>query len=322
MEISPEELEIAKKLSGIFMPYASQRREKFVDAGGRFAHYTSAAAALSIIKSKSIWMRNTTCMADYSEVQHGIAKLRGQENLKLLLKWLDENVAGAGAEAIKLFDGWWRDTQFGTFISSISEHDSDEDAHGRLSMWRAFGGSSTARVAFVLKIPASPTVGQILNIFISPVAYFTNDKLSTEIDTVIANVKKSVAFLNDADRQRLISTIFYMLITGTVCLKHEGFHEEREWRIVYNPKRMPSALMTSSIETVDGVPQIVYKLPIGGGPPDDLNDISVASMLNRIIIGPSAYPWAMYEAFVSALSDAGVADASSKVFVSGIPLRA
>ncbi len=186
MAISPYDLAIAQKLSEIFMPYASQRKEKFVVAGGRFSHYTSAAAALSIIKSKSIWMRNTTCMADYSEVQHGIAKLRGEDNLKLLLRWLDENVAGAGGEAIKLFDGWWRDTQFGTFISSISEHDTDEDTHGRLSMWRAFGGSSTARVAFVLKIPAtSPLVGQLLNIFISPVAYFTNEQLSAEINAVI-----------------------------------------------------------------------------------------------------------------------------------------
>ncbi len=112
-----------------------------------------------------------------------------------------------------------------------------------------------------------------------------------------------------------------MLLSGTVCLKHEGFHEEREWRVVHNPKRLPSQLMTSSIETIGGVPQLVYKIPIGGGPPDDLNDISLANMLNRIVIGPSAYLWAMYEAFVSALTSAGVDDASSKVFVSGIPLR-
>ena len=74
-------------------------------------------------------------------------------------------------------------------------------------------------------------------------------------------------------------------------------------------------------ETIAGIPQIIYKIPIGGGPPNELNDISIGTMLDRIIIGPSPYPWAMYEAFATALTDAGVADAGNKVFVSGIPLR-
>ncbi|MGH7104208.1 MAG: hypothetical protein ACREFJ_17640 [Acetobacteraceae bacterium] len=34
-------------------------------------HYTSAEAALSIIRSTRLWMRNLTCMSDYREVQRG-----------------------------------------------------------------------------------------------------------------------------------------------------------------------------------------------------------------------------------------------------------
>jgi hypothetical protein len=260
-------------------------------------------------------------MSDYSEVQHGFAKLKAEESLKSLIRLLDQNLSGAGSQAAALFDQWWNDTQYGTFISSISEHDADEDTHGRLSMWRAFGGRSTARVAFVLKMPNS-TVGQLLNIFISPVAYFRGDQLSAEISNVIANVGKNLDLLKSTERQHLIGSIFAMLVAGTVCLKHEGLHEEREWRVVYNPKRTPSSLMTSNIETIDGIPQIIYKIPISGGPPSELNEIGIGNMLDRILIGPSPYPWAMYEAFATALSDAGVADPGSKVFVSGIPLRA
>src|ERR1700688_2183966 len=102
MAISLEDIQIAESLSQIFMPYAWNRRKTFVDGGGRFVHYTSAAAGLRIIRSKAISMRNTTCMADYSEVQHGIAKLRAEENLKNVLRWLDENLSGAGAEATAL----------------------------------------------------------------------------------------------------------------------------------------------------------------------------------------------------------------------------
>jgi hypothetical protein len=320
MTIDPEILEIIQRLSGVFMPHAARRRDQVISTNGRFVHYTTAAAGLSIISTKSIWMRNTTCMADYSEVQHGFSKLRTEAALKPLLDTLDERLSNAGKEAATLFDQWWNDTQYGTFISSISEHDPSEDAHGRLSMWRAFGGQS-ARVAFVVKIPLTDVVAPTLNIFLSPVAYFKNDELAQEITSVTANVRDNTDFLVSVPRPNLINAIFSMLISAVVCLKHEGFHEEREWRIVYNPRRTPSPLMLSSIELIAGVPQIVYKMPISGGPPDELSGISISNLLDRVIIGPSQYPWAMYEAFVSALTNAGVSDAASKVFVSGIPLR-
>ena len=53
------------KLEGIFVPYARKRRDEFYARGGKFVHYTSADAAIKIIKDKRIWMRNTTCMSDY-----------------------------------------------------------------------------------------------------------------------------------------------------------------------------------------------------------------------------------------------------------------
>jgi hypothetical protein len=47
------------------------------EARAKFVHYTTAEAALSIIRSKRLWMRNATCMADYSEVTHGYRYLTG-----------------------------------------------------------------------------------------------------------------------------------------------------------------------------------------------------------------------------------------------------
>ena len=321
MALDPEMQKIAKEASRIVMPYAWERRDAMEKAKQRFVHYTSAAAGLNIIRTKSIWMRNTTCMADYSEVQHGLKKLTAEKNLKPLIEFLDSEVSGVGREAVNLFDSWSNDTQFGTYIASISAHDDKEDVHGRLSMWRAFGGQ-TARVAFVLKIPENDVVGALLNLWISPVAYFSDAELSQELQRVLQNVRENRDALRQMPRQIIIGAIFYMLVSAVVCLKHDGFHEEREWRLVHSPKRMPSKFMQSSIETVAGVPQHIYKIPIGGGPPDELNEIKIENLLDRVIIGPSPYPWAMYEAFVSALTDAGVSDAGKKVFVSGIPIRA
>jgi hypothetical protein len=139
----------AEQLMGIFMPYASQRRQELVARKGRFVHYTSAESALKIIRTKELWMRNTNCMSDFREVQHGADSLRAQPGLKNLIGILDKSFNGVGTEAAQLFDQLWVSTRLQTYVTSISEHDDNEDHHGRLSMWRAFG-RSTARVALVL----------------------------------------------------------------------------------------------------------------------------------------------------------------------------
>jgi hypothetical protein len=123
------------------------------------------------------------------------------------------------------------------------------------------------------------------------------------------------------NRQLVVNYVYVMLMAGVVCMKHEGFIEEREWRIVYGPKRMPSPLMESSIETIGGVPQVVHKIPLDSRISPNLAEIDLARLFDRLIIGPSPYPWAMYEAFVGALMESGVPDATDRVFTSDIPIR-
>jgi hypothetical protein len=147
------EFQTLRKLWGIFMPYATARRAKL----GRVVHYTSAENAMQIILTKTIWMRNTRCMADYREVEHGYEMLveffREPKRRDPFYKAFKEGRAGVEEEAVQLFNQWWNSIRFNTYIASISEHDDSEDTHGRLSMWRAFGGIPT-RAAIVMKPPA------------------------------------------------------------------------------------------------------------------------------------------------------------------------
>ena len=286
-------------------------------------HYTSAENGLKIINTRTMWMRNTNCMTDYSEVQHGFDTLNrfladtsiGGE----FKNALNGGVAGVGAQAFALFNQWWNDIRFNTYIACVSEHHDSEDQHGRLSMWRAFVGT-TARVALVFRTPLTEDPAPSLNLLMIPVAYHTNAEVEGELRSVIKNIKDNQQFLRSIDRATFVQAIFFMLVTSVVCLKHEGFREEREWRVIYSPNQRPSPLISSSIEVVGGVPQTVYKIPLTGGSPD-LANIAISNLVDRVIIGPSPYPWPMYEAFVSALTAANVADARSRVFVSGIPIR-
>src|SRR6516225_3809383 len=80
MIMTPKQLEDISRTLGIFYPYAARARCRMIESQGRFVHYTTAANALNIIRTKRMWMRNTTCMADYREVQHGCDALNRHFN--------------------------------------------------------------------------------------------------------------------------------------------------------------------------------------------------------------------------------------------------
>ena len=322
MALTPAQIETYTKLQRIFFPYLTACRNRMITDGGRFVHYTSAENALKIINAKCIWMRNATCMTDYREVQHGFAALQRYFNVHRHIFSLAMNACSPGVaeEAFSLFDQWWQNIQLQTYITSISEHDNREDLHGRLSMWWAFGGT-TARVAIVIKLPLEVGTNEGPGAILSPVAYFVDHDVKRELDLVTNNVSAYQDFLTGIDRTLLLNTAFMLFVTAVVTLKHEGFHEEREWRVMYSPKRAPLPHLKSSIEVVAGVPQLIYKIPFKNNPAAGISGLEANEILDRVIIGPTQFPSAMYEAFVTALEGAGIKDAASRVFISQIPVR-
>jgi hypothetical protein len=80
-------------------------------------------------------------------------------------------------------------------------------------------------------------------------------------------------------------------------------------------------LIEHSIEVIGGVPQLVYKLPLDESVSPALAGLDMASVFDRLIIGPSRYPHAMYQAFVQVLSEIGIQNAENRVCISGIPIR-
>jgi hypothetical protein len=322
MPLTAEQLDQIAKISAIFFPYATCRREAIIKVGGRFAHYTSAESALKIITSKSIWMRNATCMTDFREVNHGhevLLRYFGKNKAKFVTT-LDACCAGIGTEVLNFFDGWWQSIQLETYITSVSEHDAREDLHGRLSMWRAFGGSS-ARVAIVIKIPLTLGNNANLHAMLSPVEYLSEEDVERELDAVLNNIRINERYLSALDREVLRNSAFMMLAMAVVSLKHEGFHEEREWRVIHFPKMYPSPFIQSSVEVIGGVPQRIYKINFKNDAQAEITDLEPSEIIDRVIIGPTQFPWAMYGAFVSALDGAGIPDAGNRVRVSEIPVR-
>lgn len=321
-----EEFEYTQKIEGILLPAVSTNKKSFYGEKNhaRFVHYTSSESALKIINAKRLWMRNTMCMSGFREVNHGFELLNSffleKSNQNKFSEALNSCSPGIAERVFKDFNQWLPNIRLETYIASVSEHDDKEDEHGRLSMWRAFGGNST-RVAIVFRVPKNMDLPDELVIGFNPVSYLEKDKLHSEINTVIERIEENQTFLRTIDSNTLIDHIFTMLLVNVTCLKHHGFLEEREWRIFYSPKLWPSALVEQEIVVFGSVPQIVHKLPLDKNV-IGIEDIDFCNIFDRLIIGPSEYPLVQFNAFVHALQEIGIHDAQNRVVISGIPIRA
>ena len=325
MPLNQEQMELIKQIESIFFPYAYKRRERLLEKNLGLVHYTTAETAIKIIKNQTFWMRDTRCMSDFREVQHGFELLLryfnkddGKNRAKFCTA-VDGSFADAGKEALKRFDDWWAHIQSGTYICCFSEHDPKTDNdYGRLSMWRAYGQKSG--VAIVLKPP--PPAGALpLNVLLSPVAYFADKHLDREFDDVIYKIGHHSQFLKTQPRANVIFFAYRMLAMAAVSLKHPAFKEEQEWRLVHFPAEQPSPHVEHTTEIVGGISQLVYKVRMRNEPSADINGISFPELFDRIIIGPTQYAGPIYASLVEELGNAGVTDSAKKVFFSGVPLR-
>jgi hypothetical protein len=98
---------------------------------------------------------------------------------------------GLSPEIEKLFDDWTGHRKFDTYLACFSEHKESEDTFGRLSMWRAYGG--TTGVALVMKNEPfqSTTISDVLKIYGSPVAYFDESRHMKAFSEVVDNIESN-----------------------------------------------------------------------------------------------------------------------------------
>ena len=311
-----------KELARIFRPIYQERVNAMDMKHMRFAYYTSATTGLNILRGRELWMRAAACMNDYREIDYGIQLLNqaiyGSEERRSRIRDLACSLHW-GESMLEDFLGDLNRNEnalvTNTYLACISEHTAEENDRGRLSMWRAYGRKTG--VAFVLNARAILGPQQELPLRVSPVEYLDRRGFELGLDWMIAHVEQFAQDLQSENPARILKYFHDIVLSSLFSLKHPGFVEEREWRIVYQEKlgRLPYDLVS-----VDGIPQVVYKLPVcpvgatGRGLP-------IGDLLHRVIIGPTQYADVIFGAFVKALEELGIADAEKKVCKSNIPLR-
>ncbi len=202
-----------ERLAKVFFPYMWERQALVRSRGMRCVHYTNADAAMNILRSKEVWMRKSTSMIDFMEVQHGLDCVRASYNTgaagKKFQDALNSIFNGITTQIENPFNDWTLDFLTNTYLVCVSEHETFKDTFGRLSMWRAY--SESTGVALVLN--AAPFFGSstALKAYVSPVAYLSDQEFEAEFETVANNILDEREFIKTWDRNIIANTAFQAL---------------------------------------------------------------------------------------------------------------
>lgn len=318
------------KLRDIFAPHEGRRRDDLIRHNRRLIHYTSAAAAVSIIRNGRVWMRNVRCMNDFMEVEHGFQLLQRsfsppvdsetEKGLRAVGAALDAVFPGLTEDSIKWFDGSLFQLRNKTYVTCLSEHDPSENDYGRLSMWRSYTANQVG-VGLVINPLPLYSLSDTFGAFSSPVYYFEDNDLRDLFLEIANNISTNKDFLQSKGREAIKGYFCMLLRAVAMCTKHPGFLEEKEWRIMHTEKLDEKGTLELDVECIAGIPQPVYKIPLQDHAPSGMTGISIPDLLEHVLIGPTQFPIPVWDAIVIELEKAGVKDAESKVSYSNIPLR-
>jgi hypothetical protein len=290
-----------------------------------FAHYTSIQTIEKIIKEEEIWFSNPLFMNDMEELQFGL--ITGMQ-LFLQSTVVDQMLGKKKADIarqmlIDHFMNYDKTHVLKVYVFCLSEHHHD-DSDGKLSMWRAYGSAGNgAAIVFntepVFKWEGSPLI-------FAKVEYASREARKEKLEKLIESWGRIVAANHIPEDKFWLATarLFDVFTFVALTSKHNGFEEEQEWRVIYMPERDLRGILKDRFGYVVGSrgvePKLKLKIaPLPGSP--SLSPISLASLLDRIILGPSASSPLAANSFCEMLKQIDKPDFAAKVVASTIPLR-
>ena len=259
-------------------------------------HYTSAEALLGILQSGSLWATDIRFLNDTAEfsfayrvllreLHNRAGRLRNERVRSIVQDELAEAASRTNASA---------------YVISFSEHGN------ALSQWRAYAPRDGVAIGF-----HPGALRSVEDFALSKCQYLSEDTVETSagrralmelVDDVYESVRWTARLIQQEARKKThteasrleaqmeqTSMVTSQLIWTALKVKHGGFSEEREWRLIDNSDAVPLVHSTGDDSQerlkfrrgVFGVtPYIVATLPANwrGAP------LGIA----RVIVGPSA----------------------------------
>ncbi len=304
----------------------SMREVAKVKPSDRFAHYTSGVAAEKIITgdafgNRSLWLRNSRLMNDFTEVTLGQRCLRAafedwrlHDRFKRVLDAIHAQLYEAIASTLIKEQDELSDK---TYLLSLALHNEQECQTGKLSMWRAYGGDDN--VCLVFNTAPFITYQSAYELVLSPVMYGGPKEFIREFEGVVYRLEQRVTLLKSLSVDDIFLNLKRALDFAVLSTKHTGFHEETEWRVIHqHSEQRPDP---PSIPDPSDPTKLVYQLPMENRPDANLWGAALGEVLDRIIIGPTRDFFAARAYYIDLLRQAGVANAEDRVIFCNIPLR-
>ncbi|MFZ3017790.1 MAG: DUF2971 domain-containing protein [Gallionella sp.] len=305
---------------------------------GELFHYTSMDAFESIYKSQTFWATHYTNLNDSSEFQ--IFRRKLEEFIRPdIRRILVERGYGADdidskveqVVAIHLDDLHHR--TFGecglqeVFISSFCTHEKESVAarHGLLSQWRGYGaGGGVAIVLDTRGIEEQMAHEQYIfdhsESYMGNVLYDDNDtQIREDRHLVFKHLPQLIrSFYPEFAKESDLSLdtwglVLSQFIYGTTLVKHHGFCEEQEVRIVVSPRPTNPKSIFYVAADIKPSKEILYRMK------DDrevryIKLFGIAPLpIRRVIIGPSRFQNLNHQKITEQVKGTGIEVVKSEI---------
>jgi hypothetical protein len=252
------------------------------------AHYTSILTLERIAQTGEIWFSNPLYMNDVDELRYGmnlgLHAVRSHTGLRDACPPAHYNALLDAFDA--LYAAFDSDSAFDVYVFSCSEHDDDIGDDGLLSMWRGYGGDGNG-VAIVFDL--APLMTPDSPLLVRQVQYLSYEQSEAWMDRKLQAFAEALRHAGGPveDMQAAAAALFERIKLFALFTKHRGFHEEREWRLVYLRENDRQGLLTQQLHYAIGARGIEPRLRFTT---DVLASASegpaLRDMVQRIILGP------------------------------------
>jgi hypothetical protein len=290
------------------------------------SHYTSVATLDAIMGNDEIWFSNPLYMNDLEELRFGM--IQGatvfRHSQKLRNAFNDEQSYDHLIRHFNtLAEMFETKLAYDVYVMCFAEHQQDNN-DGLLSMWRGYGagGGGVAIVIDTKKISFTESSPLI----IGAVKYATQQSRIEWIENSIAELANVIAGRTLSEDELAFIAFHWIerLKIFALFTKHIGFHEEKEWRVVYMSGRDSDDRLKGMLGyTITPKGSVEPKLKFQVKPLGDLfgDILSLDHIIDRIILGPTTSTVLATTSVKRMLSHHGKSSIAKKVVGSTIPFR-
>ena len=316
--------EVLALFVGLFSDFEDSRR--LIAERPLLAHYTSIGALENILKTDEVWFSNPLFMNDLEEMRFGI-----NEGTRLFLQsQMVESACASPARAATLrhaythyFNEFDQKQALDVYVFCLSQHD-QKNNDGILSMWRAYGGQGNG-AAIVFKTDFA-TFNAVSPLLFSKITYGSTGDRIAFLEKKLGEWCRVLgdAALPDAQLYLAAYQLFSVIKLFALTWKHDGFLEEREWRIIYMPERDPNRLlMKRGLHYIVSNRGVEPKLRLKIAPIPELSTAQwrFGDIVDRMILGPAVSSPLAKSSVIRMLQAINKPDFESRVIASTIPLR-